>query len=55
MPPEMRIATVTGWLHDLDSELRTGRHAASPLSVTLRQQIQNFTEAALPPHVKEAG
>lgn len=55
MEPEMRIATVTGWLRDLDSELRTGRHATSPLAITLRHQIRDFTATALPSHAKEAG
>ena len=55
MAPDMRIATVTGWLHDLDSELRTGRHASSPIAVSLRHQIRDFTAAALPAHAKEAG
>jgi hypothetical protein len=55
MPPDMRIATVTGWLHDLDTELRTGRHASSPLATSLRHQIRDFTAAALPSHTKEAG
>ena len=55
MAPDMRIATVTGWLHDLDTELRTGQHASSPLAVTMRQQIRNFTATALPSHAKEAG
>jgi hypothetical protein len=55
MPPEMRIATVTGWLHDLDNELRTGPHASSPFATSLRHQIRYFTAAALPSHAKEAG
>jgi hypothetical protein len=55
MAPEMRIATVTGWLDDLDGELRIGRHASSPLAISLRHQIRAFTAAALPSHAKEAG
>jgi hypothetical protein len=51
----MRIATVTGWLHDLESELRTGRHASSPLAVSLRHQIRDFTAAALPTHGARLG
>jgi hypothetical protein len=55
MAPDMRIATVTGWLHDLDTELRTGRSASSPLATSLRHQIREFTATALPSHAKEAG
>lgn len=55
MAPEMRIATVTGWLDDLDGELRIGRHASSPIAISLRHQIRAFTAAALPSHAKEAG
>ncbi len=55
MAPDMRIATVTGWLHDLDTELHTGQHASSPLAISLRHQIRDFTAAALPSHAKEAG
>jgi hypothetical protein len=51
----MRIATVTGWLHDLDTELRTGQPASSPLAIGLRHQIRDFTAAALPSHAKEGG
>lgn len=53
--PDMRIATVTGWLHDLDNELRTGPHASSPVTVSVRRQIRDFTAAALPAHAKQAG
>ena len=55
MAPGMRIATVTGWLDDLDGELRIGRHASSPLAISPRHQIRTFTAAALPSHAKEAG
>jgi hypothetical protein len=50
MPPELRIATVTGWLADLDRHLTGGRYASSPITSSLRQQIRDFTANALPPH-----
>jgi hypothetical protein len=50
MPPEFRIATVTGWLADLDRRLSTCRYASSPAASCLRQQIRNFIASALPPH-----
>jgi hypothetical protein len=51
MPPELRIATVTGWLADLDQHLASRRYASSPITSSLRQQIGDFTANALPPHV----
>jgi len=48
MPPELRIATVTGWLADLDHQLAAGRFARDPLAVGLRQEILDFTTNALP-------
>lgn len=55
MPPEFRIATVTGWLADLDRRLSNHRYASSPAAACLRQQIRGFTANALPPHAtKEA-
>jgi hypothetical protein len=55
MPPEFRIATVTGWLADLDRHLFGRRYASSPAASCLRQQIRGFTANALPPHAaKEA-
>ena len=50
MPPEFRIATVTGWLADLDRRLSITRYASSPAASCLRQQIRVFTASALPPH-----
>jgi hypothetical protein len=50
MPPELRIATVTGWLADLDHHLISRRYASSPITSSLRQQIRDFTANALPPH-----
>jgi hypothetical protein len=56
MPPEFRIATVTGWLADLDRRLFGHRYAASPAASGLRQHIRDFTANALPPHpAREAG
>lgn len=49
MPPEFRIATVTGWLADLDHQLDHRRYATSPAASGLRQQIRDFTANALPP------
>jgi hypothetical protein len=46
MPTGLRIATVTGWLADLDRKL-TGTRYASVLAVAgLRQQISEFTTTA---------
>jgi tetratricopeptide (TPR) repeat protein len=50
MPPEYRIATVTGWLADLDRRLSICRYASSLATSCLRQQIRDFTASALPPH-----
>jgi hypothetical protein len=50
MPPEFRIATVTGWLADLDRRLSGCRYSSSQAGSCLRQQIRGFTASALPPH-----
>jgi hypothetical protein len=50
MPPEFRIATVTGWLANLDHHLSGCRYATSTAASGLRQQIREFTANALPPH-----
>jgi hypothetical protein len=56
MPPELRIATVTGWLADLDHRLSGRRYASSQAASGLRQQIRDFTANALPRHAtREAG
>jgi tetratricopeptide (TPR) repeat protein len=55
MPPDFRIATVTGWLADLDAQLARGPHAGSPAAAVLRRQIRDFTAAALPSVTKETG
>ncbi len=57
LPPELRIATVTGWLADLDRRLAGARYAHVPLVAGLRQQISDFTKTAAdaqrPPPGKE--
>ena len=55
MDPEYRIATVTGWLADLDAHLAHPRFARSPQAEALRQQIRDFTSAALPQTARRAG
>lgn len=47
LPPEFRIATVTGWLSDLLGRLSTCHYARSPAAVTLKDQIRHFTETAV--------
>ena len=47
LPPGLRIATVTGWLADLDRRLADDRYARVPLVAELRQQIREFTTTAL--------
>jgi tetratricopeptide (TPR) repeat protein len=49
LSPEYRIATVTGWLTDLDHHLASKRFASSPVAAGLRQQIGDFNAIALPP------
>ena len=54
LPPEFRIATVTGWVDDLGHRLASPRYAASPLAIDLRQQIRQFrSEAPRPDHAGE--
>ena len=56
MPPEFRIATVTGFLAYLDHRLASRRYANSQTASSLRQQIRDFTVNALPRHAtREAG
>jgi hypothetical protein len=47
LAPDMRIATVTGWLTDLDSQLAAERFSASKIGISLRDQIREFTAGAL--------
>jgi hypothetical protein len=53
MPPEFRIATVTGLLADLDARLAHGLQADSAAAVSIRRHIRDFTGAALPSYPKE--
>lgn len=55
MGPEYRIATVTGWLADLDEQLARRRFAGAPQAIAPRQQIRAFTTAALPTTTRRAG
>ena len=48
MPPEFRIATVTGWLADLDARLADRPYSRSPEVIALREHIRDFTAEALP-------
>jgi hypothetical protein len=54
MPADFRIATVTGWLADLDSQLAVSKHHDSTLATGMRRQIRAFTAVALPSDAKEA-
>ncbi len=47
LPPGLRIATVTGWLAELDRHLADNRYARVPVAAELRQQIRDFTTPAL--------
>jgi hypothetical protein len=47
LPPAFRIATVTGWLADLDRRLSVKHFAGSPIAKDLRQQIRDFSSAPL--------
>jgi hypothetical protein len=47
LPPGLRIATVTGWLADLDRRLTDDRYERVPVASALRQQIREFATAAL--------
>ena len=50
LPSGLRIATVTGWLAELDRRLAEPRYAGLPLAIELRQQIRGFTTAAPDSH-----
>jgi hypothetical protein len=47
LPPELRIQTVTGYLDEIDAMLAAQRFAGSSLGAGLRQQISEFTAAAV--------
>jgi hypothetical protein len=56
LPPEFRIATVTGWATDLDRRLQHPRFADSVLALNLREQITEFNSVAMQhQRVGEAG
>jgi hypothetical protein len=46
LAPGLRIATVTGWLADLDRHLADGRYAHVPVAGELRQEIREFMTTA---------
>ncbi len=43
---EHRIATVTGWMTDLNQRLSAGRYRGDPVAEGLRQEIRDFNTAA---------
>jgi hypothetical protein len=47
LPPERRIATVTGWLTDLDRRLADAHYKRLPVAVQLHEQIREFKTTAL--------
>jgi hypothetical protein len=47
LPPGLRIATVTGWLADLNRHLAVGRYAQVPVAAELQQQIRAFITTSL--------
>ncbi|MCW2941247.1 MAG: hypothetical protein JWN00_4232 [Actinomycetia bacterium] len=53
LAPELRMATVTGYLETMDVRLRQRRFRNSELAVRLREQIREFNSAALPAELVE--
>ncbi len=47
LTPGLRVATVTGWLADLDRRLADRRYSGIPVAAELRQQIREFNTTAL--------
>ena len=47
LPPELRLATVTGYMENLDRRLNQPRFQRSKIAIELRQQIREFNYAAL--------
>ncbi|MFF4779680.1 hypothetical protein ACFY05_43415 [Microtetraspora fusca] len=47
MPPELRMATVTNYLVEMDARLRDKRFHRSDIASDLREQIREFNAAAL--------
>ncbi len=48
LPPDQRISTVTGYLHEISGMLRAQRFAGSPLAAQLGEQIRDFNAAPAP-------
>jgi hypothetical protein len=55
LPPGLRVATVTGWLGDLDRRLAADRYVHVPIAAELRQEIREFTATALETQKAEHG
>jgi hypothetical protein len=53
LPPEFRIATVTGWLDDLRRQLGAYQYVGSPVAASLQEQIRNFTATAVAEHQED--
>jgi hypothetical protein len=47
LPPDQRISTVTGYLDEVRGMLQARRYAGSPLAARLREQVREFSAAAL--------
>ena len=47
LPPGLRVATVTGWLTELDRRLAHRRYAGDPTTAELRERIRDFNTTAL--------
>jgi hypothetical protein len=47
LPPDLRIATVTGWLANLNQHLSAARYMRDPVAADLRQQIRDFSTLAV--------
>jgi hypothetical protein len=46
LPPQFRIATVTGWLADLERRISARRYDGSPTAASLREQVRDFIATA---------
>src|SRR5439155_25309697 len=49
LPPGLRVATVTGWLADLDRRLAADRYVHVPIAAELRQEIPEIATTARGP------
>jgi transcriptional regulator with XRE-family HTH domain len=47
LPAGLRISTITGYLDDMDTELRDCRFAAAPQAASMREQIAAFSTPAM--------